>query len=384
MGGRMWRAALAGALVAGLAACQTVRREPFTYAQLAAASPDIRMDFVGPGDRTRYLQALDGAVASTRDGHFDILALSGGGADGAFGAGVLVGWTEHGDRPQFEVVTGVSTGALMAPFAFIGQAGDAELAKTFTDGRSDRVMEARWLMSIYGPGVFRQRPLRDLIAASVTPDLLDQIAEGHRAGRRLFIATTSLDIQGQVIWDMGALAASDRPDRLALFIDLLTASASIPGVFPPVFIDLSRDGNVARELHADGRTTANFFVAPERMMLDPALLGDTPDGPPRRLWIGINGRPEARFEVASFSGVGVAGRGLDAMMKASTRMNLVAASQFAQRHDLALSVSMAPPGAGETSLGFERERMRALFEQGRAQAALGAAWRPYDGAADLR
>jgi hypothetical protein len=367
-----------GAIVCG---CQTLDRPAFTYEQLAAASPEIRMDFVGPGDRDRYVAAMDAALAATRDGAFDLLALSGGGADGAYGAGVLVGWTARGDRPTFEVVTGVSTGALMAPFAFIGASGDAELTRAFTDGRSENLLEARWAMALVGPGVFRQRPLRALVAASITPDLLDRVARAHAEGRRLYVATTSLDTQGQVIWDMGALAASGDPKALDRFIDILTASASIPGVFPPVFIDVGAGEGRIRELHADGRTTANFFIAPERLMLDPGLLPDNASGPPRRLWIGINGRPEARFSPATFSGVGVAGRGLDAMMKASTRMNLVAAAQFARIHALDLRVTMAP--GGENSLGFDRARMSSLFEQGRSRAAAGEAWRPYEAVADL-
>jgi len=371
-------------LTAALAGCQTLDRPAFTYDDLAAASPDIRMDFVGGSDRDRFARALAGAVAATRDDRFDLLALSGGGADGAYGAGVLVGWTEKGDRPEFEVVTGVSTGALMAPFAFIGPEGDAELTEAFTDGRADRILEARWALALVGPGVFRQRPLRALVAASIDQQVLDRVAAGHRTGRRLYIATTSLDTQGQVIWDMGALAASGQPGALALFIDLLTASASIPGVFPPVFVDIERDGRRVRELHADGRTTANFFVVPERLILDPSLLPPDPSRPRGRIWIGVNGRPEASFSVAAFSGVGVAGRGLDAMMKASTRMNLVAAAQFARLHDLDLAVTMAPPGARETSLGFDRARMQALFEAGRGRAVTGSAWVAYTGAADLR
>ncbi|CAN5403959.1 patatin family protein [soil metagenome] len=365
-----------------LAGCQTLDRPVFTYAQLASASPDIRMDFVGGDDRDRYVAAMDGAVAAARDGTFDLLALSGGGADGAYGAGVLVGWSEHGDRPMFEVVTGVSTGALMAPFAFIGPQGDAELTQAFTDGRSDNLLEARWAMALVGPGVFRQRPLRALVAASIDQSLLDRVAQGHREGRRFYVATTSLDTQGQVIWDMGALAASGDPGALDLFIDILTASASIPGVFPPVFIDIGSGSDRVRELHADGRTTANFFVAPERLMLDPRLLVAQGEGPPRRLWIGINGRPEARFSPATFSGVGVAGRGLDTMMKASTRMNLVASAQFARIHAMDLRVTMAP--GGENSLSFDRARMRDLFEQGRSGAASGSAWQAYDADARIR
>lgn len=354
-----------------LTGCQTITRMPFTYSELAAASPDLRMDFIGGADAARFRTGMAGAERSVRDGAFDLLALSGGGADGAYGAGLLVGWSERGDRPVFEVVTGVSTGALMAPFAFIGPSGDAELSQAFTDGRSDHLLEARWAMAISGPGLFRQRPLRALIASSITAEVLNQVAAGHRQGRRLYVATTSLDTQGQVVWDMGAVAETGSRD---LFINILTASASIPGVFPPVFIDVQRNDRMVRELHVDGRTTSNFFVTPERMMLDEALFDPVDGSTPRRLWIAINGRPEPSFSVASVSGLGVAGRGLDTMMKASTRMNLVATAQFARLNEFQLSVSMAPSGAGENSLGFSRARMVSLFAEGRAAQRRGSAW----------
>lgn len=371
-GGLMLRLfAVASAALCLLGGCQTITRSPFTYTELAAASPDLRMDFIGDADEARFRADLAGAESAVRDGAFDLLALSGGGSDGAYGAGLLVGWSERGDRPVFEVVTGVSTGALMAPFAFIGQSGDEELTQAFTDGRSDGLLEARWAMAVSGPGLFRQRPLRALIASSITPEVLTRVAEGHRQGRRLYVATTSLDTQGQVVWDMGAVAQTGSRD---LFISILTASASIPGIFPPVFIDVQRDDRTVRELHVDGRTTSNFFVMPERMMLDEGLFDGAGPSTPRRMWIAINGRPESRFSVARVSGLGVAGRGLDTMMKAATRMNLVATAQFARLNDFQLSVSMAPLGAGENSLGFSRARMASLFAEGRAAQRRGSAW----------
>ncbi|QTC89650.1 patatin-like phospholipase family protein [Brevundimonas goettingensis] len=314
------------------------------------------------------------AAASPKDGAFDLLALSGGGAEGAYGAGLLTGWGERGDRPVFEVVTGVSTGALMAPFVFIGSEGDAELRAAFTDGRSSRVLSPRWLMALRGPGVFRQKPLRDLVASAVTPEVIAGVAQGHREGRRLYVATTSLDTQDQVIWDVGALAASDRPDARERFIDILVASSSIPGVFPPVFIDLERDGRRVRELHADGRTTANFFVAPEGLMMARDLFGPAEAGQSRRLWVILNGRPEPVFSVAPYQPLSVAGRGLDAMMKASTRMNLIASRRFAEANAMGFDLAMAPVGAVETSLDFSPEHMQALFDAGRTQGLSGAAW----------
>jgi hypothetical protein len=365
------RAEFAAVLVAiALAGCQSLSRTAFSVEDIGAASPVIRLDRTSDA---RFGEALQAAAAGPADGAFDLLALSGGGAEGAYGAGLLTGWGERGDRPVFEVVTGVSTGALMAPFVFIGPAGDAQLKAAFTDGRSSRVLSPRWLMALHGPGVFRQKPLRDLVASAVTPEVIAGVAQGHRGGRRLYVATTSLDTQDQVIWDMGALAASDRPDARERFIDILVASSSIPGVFPPVFIDLERDGRRVRELHADGRTTANFFVAPEGLMMASDLFGPE-DAGPRRLWVILNGRPEPVFSVAPYQPLSVAGRGLDAMMKASTRMNLIASRRFAEANAMGFGLAMAPAGAVETSLDFSPEHMQALFDAGRAQGLSGEAW----------
>ena len=358
-----------------LGGCQTLSRPDFTIQDLAYVSPEIRLDTQNPSDVERYAVAVRAAAASPADGTFDLLALSGGGSDGAYGVGLLVGWSERGDRPQFDVVTGVSTGALMAPFAFIGQAGDPLLQQAFTDGRIERVLEPRWAMSLFGPGLFRQRPLRALVAASVTPDLLAAVAEQHRQGRRLYVATTSLDTQGQVIWDMGALAGSADPGTIDRFIDILTASASIPGVFPPVFVEMRRGETVVRELHVDGRATLNFFLAPESLMTDGGLnLPQAPNGGAGRVWIIINGRPETRFRVTPFGGVDVASRGLDSMMKASTRMNVIASRQFALLNDMTLAVAMAPATGLETSLDFDRARLQALFAAGHAAALEGTQW----------
>ena len=376
--GAVARQVLVAGLIAGslfAAGCQSLPRTPFSYEQLRAASPDIRMDFAGPAGRNRYIAALAAAYRSRRDSTFDLLALSGGGADGAYGAGVLAGWSDRGDRPEFEVVTGVSSGALMAPFAFIGRDGDAELRRAFTDGRASNLLQPRWAMALYGPGLYRQRPLRQLITSAVTDEVIEAVAARHRLGARLFVATTSLDTQSQVIWDMGALAAGGGPDRRERFIAILLASASIPGIFPPVLIDLDQNGRHVRELHADGRTTANFFVAPERVLLDRTLLGSS--SLPGHIWVVVNGSPEPRFAVTSLTGVSVAARGLDAMMKASTRINLIAAAEFAGSNDLALSVTMIPASIIGASLDFDRERAMQLFDAGREAAASGQAWAPY-------
>jgi len=326
-----------------LAGCQTVDRPDFTLAELRAASPPIRHDVDSLEDRDRFLAEVRAAGAAPTDGTFDLLALSSGGANGAYGAGVLVGWSRHGARPEFEVVTGVSIGALIAPFAFIGPDGDAALRAAFTDGRSDNLMQPRWAMALFGPGLFRTRPLRELVAKAVDDDLLRRVAEGHRRGRRLYVATTSLDTRGQVIWDMGALAASDRPDSRDRFIDILTAAASVPGAFAPVFIDLENGGRRVRELHVDGRATANFFIAP--------VLG-----------------------CSSYGGMAGGGRSLEARLNASTRTSLIAAAQFARLNSLTFQVTTAGEAGKDQSLAFDQAHMIQLFELGERRAVQGRLW----------
>lgn len=375
-----WRRALSPAfamlcVLAG-SGCQSLARTPFSYAELRAASPDMRMDFDDPGDRGRFVTGLMTASMSSTDGTFDLLALSGGGADGAYGAGVLTGWSDRGDRPQFEVVTGVSTGALMAPFAFIGPDGDAELSRAFVDGRTSGVLEPRWVMAAFGPGLYRQGPLKARVASVITPEMIDAVAAQHRLGRRLFVATTSLDTQRQVIWDLGALAAGGDRNRREKFIDILVASASIPVIFPPVLIELERDGARVRELHADGRTTANFFVAPERLMLDRELLGSP--AVPGHVWVLVNGSPEPQFMLPPQTSLGVAARSLDALMKASTRINLIAVSEFSRLNDLRLSVTVMPSSMQSGSLNFGADRAVRLFDAGRTAAAAGTAWEAYE------
>ena len=376
----MFRSIAAGACALALAGCQTIDRPDFTLAELRAASPAIRHEAGSLQDRDRFLAEVRAAGANPSDGAFDLLALSSGGANGAYGAGVLIGWTRHGDRPQFEVVTGVSIGALIAPFAFIGPDGDAALRAAFTDGRSDRLMQPRWAMALFGPGLYRGRPLRELVARAVDDDLLRRVAEGHRAGRRLYVATTSLDTRDQVIWDMGALAASGEPDARDRFIDILTAAASVPGAFPPVFVELENGGRRVRELHADGRTSANFFIAPESVLRDnlPIRTEAAATTTPGRIWVIVNGTPEERFGVSPYSGLAVASRSLESLLNSLTRTNLVATAQFARLNGFAFAATDAGELGADQPLAFQQAHMIELFELGERRAGEGQAWETND------
>jgi predicted acylesterase/phospholipase RssA len=193
----------------------------------------------------------------------DYLAISGGGANGAFGAGLLVGWTAAGTRPEFTMVTGVSTGALTAPFAFLGSGYDDQLKRVFTTTTTKDIVKKRGLIAaILGDSVTDSTPLEELIAKYIDADMIEAIAREHRRGRRLFIGTVNLDAGRPVIWNIGAIAASDYPQKITLIHEILRASASIPVAFPPVVIPVTTDGKQYDEMHVDGGTGSQVFVYP--------------------------------------------------------------------------------------------------------------------------
>jgi predicted patatin/cPLA2 family phospholipase len=208
------------------------------------------------------------------------LVLSGGGARGAFAAGVLSGWSESGTRPKFDVVTGVSAGAVIAPFAFLGSAYDDRLAAIYTTTGDHNIFRTRMLSGVlWADSLVDSTPLRNRIAAEVTPEFLDRIAAEHRNGRRLYVATTDLDSKRQVIWDLGAIAAGGAPGR-KLFCDVILASCAFPAVFPPVPIDVEIDGRRYTELHVDGTVSANAFLPPAALGVGPHGATDPGAGQP--------------------------------------------------------------------------------------------------------
>ena len=221
----------------------------------AAMERDLELSFQQESP-TDFVRGADGVV------RYPHLALSGGGANGAFGAGFLQGWTETGHRPVFKIVTGVSTGALMAPFAFLGPAYDEALREfyTTTATRDIFAIGSLFLSLLRGDSLADTGPLASLIARHVDDVLLGNVAAAHRAGRRLYVGTVDLDAQQFVVWNMGAIAVSGRPDALELFRKIVLASASIPIAFPPVFFDVEAGGRRYDEMHVDGAVAAHVFL----------------------------------------------------------------------------------------------------------------------------
>jgi predicted acylesterase/phospholipase RssA len=311
----------------------------------------------------------------------NMLALSGGGAGGSFGAGVLVGWSRQGTRPDFDIVTGVSVGALYAPFAFLGSSWDDQLVQAFPRSRLEHLLQRSLLTTLFGASLYRGKPLHDLVDGFVTAQLLQAVARESSKGRLLLVATTDLDKQATVIWDLGAIARQgDEPAR-RLFRDVLIAAASIPGIFPPVMIQVQRAGSSFEEMHADGGTTASLFVAPEAALF-PMESVRWLHG--YNLYVIINGQLGGTQQTTRLGTLPIIKRGLDAMTHSALRAEFALAYGFAIRNGMNVHVASIPDQYpyGDT-LDFGYEHVRALFDYAQGCAAGGEVWiSPGDAAAE--
>lgn len=321
-----------------------------------------------PGDSSELLgpAALD-RLSNGRP--VNLLALSGGGDGGAFGAGVLKGWTQRGDRPEFDYVTGVSTGALIAPLAFLGPEFDGALERFYTKTRADDVFLLRPLRALAGaPSIGDSSPLRDRIHDIITPALVDAIAAERRKGRLLLIGTTDLDAQRQVIWDIGRIAASVQPDRVVLIREILLASASVPGAFPPVAIDVVADGRRYQEMHVDGGVTQGVFAYPPDVTLPP------PAGP-RKMWVIRNSKLGPEPQTTGPTALAIAGRSLTTLIKGQSLANISAIRAQAGRDGFQFNVTAVPPNLPlEDWRPFDEHYMLSLFRAGEATGRSPNGW----------
>ena len=251
---------LGGLLLAG---CATPRI-PYTSQEDNVAEPlgiaGLRFWADGPNGAYRWAGRHPRAVLAARTPGASWLALSGGAEDGAYGAGVLSGWTKSGTRPQFSVVSGVSTGALIAPLAFLGPSYDGELRALYRETPADQLYRSYGPFGIAGSSLYDSGPLRTLVEQYMNPQTMAEIAREHRKGRRLYVITTNLDVQRGLIWDMGAIASTGHPGALKLMQDVLMASASPPGLFAPVKIEVEANGRRFEEMHVDGAITEQLFT----------------------------------------------------------------------------------------------------------------------------
>jgi len=332
-------------------------RTPFTLEEQAAATipgiPDARVWGDSETEFKRLLPTVNGPW----------LAISGGGADGAFGAGLLVGWTQSGNRPDFAVVTGASIGALIGPYAFLGSEFDGELTKNFTDITAADVFEAKPT-----PESFLDTwPLKRLIEKRVTRNLLKAIAAEHMKGRRYLVATTNLDAGRRVIWNMGAIAARGDDKALKLFREVILASASIPGFFQPVSIEVESNGKKFHEMHLDGTITSPFFVAPES-----SITSQDARLPTDQIYVIINSKITSDFSMPHRQIHAILGRTIGVALVTGLRAELMLITASARQLGIGLNVAHVPEDFTEVNRGlFDHIYMQALFRYGAEQAMNG-------------
>jgi predicted patatin/cPLA2 family phospholipase len=330
-------------------------RAPFTTADEAAAAIPGMLDARFWGDSAEdFNKALP-----TQPGPW--LILSTGGSDGAFGAGLVNGLSASGNRPDYAVVTGVSTGALMAPFVFAGSRYDAKLQEFYTKTSAADIFEA----GSTGESFLDTWPLKDLIAKQVTPELLADIAAAYKNGRRLFLVTTDLDAERSVVWNMGAIAARaagpNGDDAAKLFRSVMLASGSIPGAFQPVYIDVEANGKRFSEMHVDGGVGGQFFVAPAALMASNSGYKI----PATELYIVVNSGLQPDFDVVERSTPLILVQTVGMAVKVDLRLMLDRAFVAAKNSGIGFNVASIPANFDAASRGaFDTKYMQALFDLG--------------------
>jgi len=303
------------------------------------------------------------------------LAISGGGPNGAFGAGLFVGWTASGTRPEFTMVTGISTGALTAPFAFLGSDYDDTLKEVYTTTSTKDILKERNIFSaIFGDSMTDTTPLKALIAKHVTIDIVNAIAREHQGGRRLMVGTVNLDAGRSVIWNIGAIAASDHPAKLALIHDILRASAAIPVIFPPIDITVENNGIQYEELHVDGGTGSQVFVYPAAV--DWKLITKK---------LKVQGEPKVfvirnSFIGPNYNGINrklmpIANRSIDSLIRTQGIGDLYQIWVLCERDGNDFNLAYIPAEfTEEPSEGFDPVYMGKLYELGYQMARKGYPW----------
>lgn len=334
----------------------------------------------------RDIQAIvvaDGPKAETRLGFgpekrlavANLLAISGGAEDGAFGAGLLVGWSDAGTRPVFDLVTGVSSGALIAPFAFLGREHDSQLREIFTKyGRKD-IFTYNVSGVLEGSALADDAPLAKLIEKYVDNAFLQEIARERIKGRVLLIGTTNLDTQRPVMWDMGRIAMSNDRNAVALFRKILLASATLPGVFAPVRIQVRVGGQNYDELHVDGGVTRQVFIAPS---IFSAVAHDPKSGrgaAKPRLFVIRNGKIDPEWKSVNENVLSVTQRSISTLIKNQGIGDLYRIYSVTRRDGIDFNLASIPADFTETSdEPFNQQYMIALFDRGYDLASRNYSW----------
>lgn len=381
--------AAGGGLAALLPACAVERGAGVPSGQAAHATvlgiPNERffpVTGVGPLETEFYdaigrVRRARGVGANAPLPEMSLLAISGGGEDGAFGSGLLCGWTEHGDRPAFELVTGVSTGAMIAPFAYLGPEYDAQLRTVYTALTPDKVLTKRGITAVFfDDAMADNHPLFETISGYMTKDIVASIAKAYEEGRLLLIASTDLDAQQPVIWNIGAIAASGHPRALDTIRRVLVASAAVPGAFPPSMIDVTLNGKSYQEMHVDGGALAQVFLYPasvasgrqERMRRGEQVI-------PLRAYIIRNDRLDPQWSNVKRSTLPIIERAVSTMIASSGYNDALRIYADTQRDGIGFNLAYIGTDFTKTlQEPFDPEFMRALFDYGYQRGRTGYDW----------
>ena len=322
----------------------------------------------------------ESARSTKLDDRVSVLALSGGGADGAFGAGLLNGWTKTGLRPKFKIVTGISTGALIAPFAFLGSGYDSELKEVYTTFSTGDLLKLKKILKILrGDSIGDDSGFIDVASRYFDREMMKEIAIEHAKGRRLFIGTTNLDAQRAVVWDIGAIATVGGDEALELFRKVLVASASIPVVFPPVYMDVEVDGEIYEEMHVDGGVLTQVFVYGSDVVADPLVVEGSNSTRKRRpidLYVIRNGKLDPAYEQIGARISPIALRSIRTLIKSQGTGDIFHLLLLSVRDQMNFRLSYIPSEFSyEKKEEFDTEYMGSLFDAGHAMGLDASHWK---------
>jgi predicted acylesterase/phospholipase RssA len=367
-----------------LSGCASIHRlpAPADYETLGMVSGIPEARFWGDRPHQSDDADIDYFAAQTRtdpDFHpadaVHLLALSGGGQNGAFGAGLLAGWTASGKRPEFRMVTGISTGSLIAPFAFLGSDYDPVIKAMYTQFSTKDVLSVRFFSGLFnGDSVADNDKLRKIMGTYLTPAVIEQIGQEYHQGRRLFVGTTYLDVQRPVVWDITAIAAGKRPRARELIIDILLASAAIPGAFPPAYFEAEHNGQKYDELHVDGGVTMQVFISSITTEFDAIMermdfSGDT------HVYLIRNAKVAPRVEHVKPKTLPILVQSLSTLLYAQSMGDIERIYQKARLHNMELHIAHIPAGfRDEPKEPFDITYMSELFNLSFDQAASGDPW----------
>ncbi|MEL6335795.1 MAG: patatin-like phospholipase family protein [Pseudomonadota bacterium] len=379
-----------------LGACTTVLvRAPVQEAEIRDAKPYgiergfLRTwgDFVDEDElreilteRITFLRSRRGEGNVLDNAEWESLALSGGGPDGAFGAGVLAGWTARGDRPTFEAVTGVSTGAIIALYAFLGPEYDDDLREIYAGDfeTDDLVVPTIFAGLTGGTSLLDASGYRALIEQYVDDDVVRELAVAHDQGRVLLVGTTNIDASRPVVWNLTNIAATGHPQAKRLIHDVIQASSAIPAAFPPVLIPVeTATGQQRDEMHVDGGATQQVMLFSPQFSIRSfdQLAGRDLD---RSIYVIVNNKLTKSYDPTRPRLFSIAARAASSLIGGSGGGDLYRLFAIAQRDGMDMNVLAIPRDFNaEAEELFDPVYMRELYELGYEIGLQGGSWLPH-------